>query len=97
MVIVLRDNAIRHGAQYIEADERFTTRVCCGCGAVSGPKGIAELGVRDRICCGCGVRHDRDISVAINILVSGRNAGLRMTEIPALQASAGVKNKVSGA
>ena len=43
----LRYKAIRHGAEYIEVDERFTTQVCSGCGAVSGPKGIADLEVRN--------------------------------------------------
>jgi transposase len=75
---------MRHGAEYLEVDERFTTQVCSDCGAVSGPKGIAHLGVRDWICSECGVRHDRDINSSINILVSGRNAGLRLTEIPIL-------------
>ncbi|HEV3183075.1 MAG TPA: RNA-guided endonuclease TnpB family protein [Steroidobacteraceae bacterium] len=80
----LRYKAMRHGAEYLEVDERFTTQVCSDCGAVSGPKGIAHLGVRDWICSECGVRHDRDINSSINILVSGRNAGLRLTEIPIL-------------
>ncbi len=78
----LRYKAIRHGAEYIEVDEHFTTQVCSGCGAVGGPKGIAHLGVRDWVCPECGVQHDRDINSALNILVSGRNAGLRLTEIP---------------
>lgn len=78
----LRYKAMRHGAEYLEVDERFTTQVCSDCGAISGPKGIAHLGVRDWICSECGVRHDRDINSSINILVSGRNAGLQLTEIP---------------
>jgi len=73
----LRYKAMRHGAEYIEVDERFTTQVCSGCGAVSGPKGIADLGVRDWVCCECGLSHDRDINSAINILITGRNAGLQ--------------------
>jgi hypothetical protein len=80
----LRYKAIRHGAEYVEVDERFTTQVCSGCGAVSGPQGIAGLEVRDWCCVGCGVVHDRDVNSAINILISGRNAVLRQTEIPAL-------------
>jgi putative transposase len=80
----LRYKAMRHGAEYIEVDERFTTQVCSGCGAVSGPKGIAHLGVRDWVCCECGVQHDRDINSAINILFSGRNVGLQLTEIHTL-------------
>jgi IS605 OrfB family transposase len=87
----LRYKAIRHGARYIEVDERFTTQVCSGCGAIRGPKGIADLGVRDWVCSECGVQHDRDINSAINILVSGRNAVLQLTEIPALWRGEGVK------
>ena len=81
----LRYKAMRHGAEYLEVDERFTTQVCSDCGAISGPKGIAHLGVRDWICSECGVRHDRDINSSINILVSGRNAGLQLTGIPVYQ------------
>ena len=79
----LRYKAIRHGAEYIEVDERFTTQVCSGCGALGGPQGREGLVVRDWRCSECGVQHDRDINSAINILVSGRNAGLQLTEIPA--------------
>ena len=69
-------------AEYTEVDERLTTQVCSGCGAVSGPKGNAGLRVREWVCAECGIRHDRDINSAVNILVSGRNVGLRVTEIP---------------
>ncbi|HTX24232.1 MAG TPA: zinc ribbon domain-containing protein [Steroidobacteraceae bacterium] len=73
------------------SDERLTTQVCPDCGAVSGPKGIADLGVRDWVCVECGVQHDRDINSAINILVSGRNAGLQLTENPPFRAGKAVK------
>lgn len=79
----LRYKAMRHGAEYVEVDERLTTQVCSGCGALGGPQGREGLVVREWSC-GCGARHDRDINSAINILLSGRNAGLRLTEIPAL-------------
>jgi len=72
----LRYKAMRHGAEYIEVDERLTTQVCSACGACGGPKGREDLVVREWICGGCGARHDRDINSAINILVSGRNVGL---------------------
>jgi IS605 OrfB family transposase len=42
----LRYKASRHGARYVEADERWTSQLCSDCGAVGGPKGIAQLGVR---------------------------------------------------
>ena len=80
----LRYKAMRHGAEYIEVDERLTTQVCSACGTRGGPKGREGLVVRDWICSGCGVRHDRDINSAINILVSGRNVGLQGTEILSL-------------
>lgn len=80
----LRYKAIRHGAEYLEVDERFTTQVCSGCGALGGPQGREGLVVRDWRCSECAIQHDRDINSAINILVSGRNAGLQLTEIPAL-------------
>lgn len=87
----LRYKAIKHGAEYIEVDERLTTQVCSACGARGGPKGREDLVVRDWICGGCGAWHDRDINSAINILVSGRNVGLRVTEILSLQGGEDVK------
>ena len=78
----LRYKAMRHGAEYIEVDERFSTQVCSACGARGGPQGREGLVVRDWVCGGCGARHDRDINSAINLLVSGRNVGLQQTEIP---------------
>ncbi|MGH8200758.1 MAG: RNA-guided endonuclease InsQ/TnpB family protein [Steroidobacteraceae bacterium] len=87
----LHYKAIRHGAEYLEVDERLTTQVCSACGARGGPKGREDLVVRDWICGGCGVWHDRDINSAINILVSGRNVGLQGTEIPSLEGGEDVK------
>ena len=81
----LHYKAVRHEVEYIEVDERLTTQVCSACGARGGPQGREDLVVREWICGGCGAWHDRDINSAINILVSGRNVGLRKTEIPSLQ------------
>ena len=80
---MLAYKAMRHRAQYVEADERWTTQRCSDCGAIGGPKGIAALGVREWVCVGCGVVHDRDINAARNLL-SGRNVGLQLTESPVL-------------
>ena len=77
----LRYKAMRHGAEYIEVDERFTTQICSACGACGGPKGREDLVVREWTCGGCGAWHDRDINSAINILISGRNVGLQETGI----------------
>jgi IS605 OrfB family transposase len=73
----LRYKAVRHGAEYIEVDERFSTQVCSACGARGGPQGREGLVVREWSCGGCGAWHDRDINSAINLLVSGRNVGLQ--------------------
>jgi hypothetical protein len=51
-----------------ELNESFSTRVCSSCHAKTGPKGIAELGIRSWVCAECGVSHDRDINSARNIL-----------------------------
>ena len=87
----LRYKATRHGAEYIEVDERFSTQACSACGARGGPQGREGLVVREWSCSGCGARHDRDINSAINLLVSGRNVGLQQTEIPSLKGGEDVK------
>lgn len=71
---MLAYKAVRHGARYVEVDERFTTQTCSNCGALpdSRPKGIAGLGIREWRCSDCGVKHDRDLNAAINILRRGR-------------------------
>jgi hypothetical protein len=66
--LMLRHKAIAHGAWYEEVNESFSTRVCSSCHAKTGPKGIAELGIRSWVCVECGVSHDRDINSAQNIL-----------------------------
>ena len=68
---MLEYKARRHRARYVEADERNTSRTCSDCGAVSGPKGIAGLGVRHWQCASCGASHDRDVNAAWNILRVG--------------------------
>lgn len=54
-----------------EIDERNTTRTCSECGALSGPKGIAGLGIRAWVCRECGCAHDRDVNSAKLILAAG--------------------------
>lgn len=67
--------SIRNGAHYEEVDEAFSTRVCSSCGCETGPKGVADLGIRSWSCGECGAVHDRDINSAINILTrSGHRA-----------------------
>jgi putative transposase len=72
---MLAYKAIAHGASYEEVNESFTTQVCSSCGCVTGPKGVADLGIRQWVCGDCGAVHDRDVNSAINILArSGHRA-----------------------
>lgn len=82
---MLRYKAMRHGARFVEANERMSTQTCSCCRVVGGPRGTKDLRVRAWVCEGCGIVHDRDVNAAINILCSGRNAALQPTEIPAPQ------------
>jgi len=68
---MLSYKAIRHGGRMIEVNERMTSQLCSNCGVVGGPKGIAQLGIREWKCGGCGATHDRDVNAALNILARG--------------------------
>jgi IS605 OrfB family transposase len=65
---MLHYKAIAHGAWYEEVNESSSTRVCSSCTCQTGPKGVADLGIRSWICSECGKSHDRDINSALNIL-----------------------------
>lgn len=65
---MLRYKAIAHGAQYVEADERYSSQTCSDCGSISGPKGRKGLEIRVWECGDCGAVHDRDVNAARNIL-----------------------------
>lgn len=82
----LRYKARRHGAQYVEADERWTSQVCSCCGAISdsSPKGMGGLGIRHWTCSVCGEHHDRDVNAARNILRVGLERQALAGEIPVL-------------
>jgi putative transposase len=53
-------------------NEKYTTRTCSSCRALTGPAGLDMLDVRSWICVRCGVTHDRDVNAALNILFAGR-------------------------
>lgn len=74
---MLRYKAIRHGARFVETNERYSTQTCSQCKALSGPKGDAGLRVREWECGQCGAVHDRDVNAARNILFSGQNTVLQ--------------------
>ena len=52
-------------------DERYSTRTCSSCGALTGPSGLDRLVVRHWQCPGCAVTHDRDVNAAKNLLSVG--------------------------
>lgn len=52
-------------------NERYTTRACSGCGALTGPAGLDMLAVRRWVCGECGDSHDLDVNAARNILTVG--------------------------
>jgi putative transposase len=45
-------------------NERYTTRACSNCSALSGPRGLRQLAVRRWECVHCGDWHDRDLNAA---------------------------------
>ncbi len=64
---MLRHKCGHAGVAYAEVDEAHTTRTCSTCGCLSGPTGLAGLGVRRWRCSECGSEHDRDHNAARNI------------------------------
>lgn len=71
----LRYKASRHGGNYQEVDEKWSTQICSACGILpaSRPRGITDLGIREWRCSSCGTLHDRDVNAAKNILAFGRS------------------------
>ena len=54
-----------------EVNESYSTQECCVCHTRTGPKGLADLAVRQWSCSACGTQHDRDTNAARNILARG--------------------------
>lgn len=70
----LESKAARAGRTFVKVDRYSpSTQLCSSCGALSGPKGLAGLPVREWAC-GCGAVHDRDLNAEINIRREGRRA-----------------------
>lgn len=64
------------GRKFSLVDNKNTTRSCNNCGALTGPTGLNQLGVRQWECSECGTKHDRDINAAINTLKVGLGLSL---------------------
>ena len=65
-------------------DERYSTRTCSSCGALTGPAGLARLVVRQWQCPGCAVTHDRDVNAANNLLTVGVRSRARAGPPPSV-------------
>jgi putative transposase len=78
---MLSYKAITHGGVCLEVNEAYRIRICSDrCGALGGPKGTADLGIRDWSCSECGAVHRRDansakviLRVGLHTLVGGTN------------------------
>ena len=70
---LLKYKVIRRSGAYIEVNEYLTTQTCSHCLAVSGPKGLKGLSVREWVCSNCRSVHDRDVNAAMNILRIGHD------------------------
>ena len=71
---MLSYKAIGRCGIFLEVNEANTTRTCSFCTNKTGPKGVAELGMRDWVCETCGTEHDRDRNASLNILRLGHEA-----------------------
>ena len=65
------------GIEMKVVNESFSTVTCSSCESRTGPKGLANLGVREWICSNCGVAHDRDVNAATNIFLSAQGIARR--------------------
>lgn len=78
----LESKAARTGRTFVKVDRYFpSTQLCSTCGALTGPKGLEGLSVRQWEC-GCGAVHDRDRNAELNI----RREGRRLAQVAAGQA-----------
>jgi putative transposase len=68
----LEAKCARYGRGFAKVDRFFpSTQLCSACGALTGPKGVEQLGVR-RWVCDCGAEHDRDGNAELNLRREGR-------------------------
>ena len=58
------------GRLMVEVPSRYSTQTCSACEALTGPRGLSGLKVRNWTC-SCGATHDRDVNAAINTLIAG--------------------------
>jgi putative transposase len=80
---MLRYKTRRHGVEYVDVDEKFSTQMCSSCRKIpnSSPKGMDALGMRSWVCSLCGADHERDVNAAKNILAVALSARRPVEEI----------------
>lgn len=81
---LLKYKVIARSGEFIEVNEAYSSRTCSCCGSISGPQGLAGLGVREWVCPDCGTMHDRDVNAAINILTLGLGCQPQVDEVPSV-------------
>ena len=59
------------GRTVMEVSERNTSITCCRCEALTGPRGLSMLDVRQWVCSACTTEHDRDENAGDNIVQRG--------------------------
>ena len=59
------------GRTVMEVSERNTSITCCRCEALTGPRGLSMLDVRQWVCSACQAEHDRDENAGDNIVQRG--------------------------
>lgn len=64
------------GTEYVEPESPNSTVTCSTCCALTGPRGLAGLKVREWTCIECGTLHDRDINAAQNAFISAFGANV---------------------
>jgi IS605 OrfB family transposase len=86
----LHYKSLSAGRSFEVFNEKFTTRSCSSCGALTGPTGLDMLVVRQWKCAACEAEHDRDINAAKNILTVGLRcrASVRGNELSPLVVAA---------
>jgi len=67
---MIKYKSAANGRNFIEVSGHSTTRKCSHCLNLTGPRGLAELGIRKWTCGSCNSTHDRDTNSATNTLMA---------------------------
>lgn len=93
---MLRYKSDHASTWFEEVNESYSTQECSVCHSRTGPKGIADLAVRQWSCSVCATLHDRDTNAAKNILARGLSL-MQIAIAGEAKADEAAVNKVVGA